>query len=208
MLYRSYLWMGGLFAMLPVLLGRLSTRLALTVMLLASALLVPLSWNRLQTFSDPLRLWDDAEALVRDKSSRTNPFRIYYNRANAYGKAGLRQEAINDYSQAIQLNPGVAEMYNNRGFTYLEQGQHAQALLDFDQAIAFNQNHAKAYIGRAFVYESFKSSDAALENFGTSCALGLQAACAKAQALSCQIWQTAPKDAERINPALRGFACP
>ncbi len=207
-LYRSYLWMGGLFALLPVLLGRLSPRLAVTAMLLASVLLIPLSWNRLQTFSTPLLLWDDAETLVRDKSSRTNPFRIYYNRANAYGKAGLRQEAINDYGKAMQLNPGVAEMYNNRGFTYLEQGQHTKALLDFNQAIALNRNHAKAYIGRGFVFESFKSTDAALENFAKSCALGLQAACAKEQELSCRIWQTARGGVQPQHPKLNEFRCP
>lgn len=183
-LYRSYLWMGGLFASLPVLLGRLPARLAFAVMLTISVLLMPLSWNRLQTFSAPFLLWDDAEALVRDKTPTTNPYRIYYNRGNAYGKAGLRPQAISDYSKAIQLNPGVAAMHNNRGFTYLELGQHAQALHDFDQAIALNQNHAKAYIGRAFVYESYQSPDAALENFRISCALGLPAACAKAQDLS------------------------
>jgi len=66
-LYRSYLWMPGLLAALPVIFGRLSPKKASLLLGTIALLLVPLSLNRLNTFSSPLLLWEDAEQLVRNK---------------------------------------------------------------------------------------------------------------------------------------------
>jgi len=40
---------------------------------------------------------------------------IYYNRGVAYHKKGLFDEAIADYTRAIEINPEDAEAYHNRG---------------------------------------------------------------------------------------------
>ena len=182
-LYRSYLWMGGLFAMLPVVLGRLPARYAGAALLAVSLVLGPLSWNRLETFSSPSLLWNDAEKLVRNQDYLVGAFRIYYNRGNAYGNMGLSQQAIADYSKAMVLRPGIPQMYNNRGFTYLEQLKYPEALRDFDKTIELNPYHANAYMGRAIIYEIFQAHGAALANFRNGCDLGLAPACVRGQAL-------------------------
>ena len=182
-LYRSYLWMVCLFAALPLLCGKLQARYALTFFLAISIVLAGLSWNRLTTFSTPLLLWDDAAKRIQDK--RTLPWsdRIYYNRGNAYGAMGMLQQAIDDYSKAIAIRPGVSQMYNNRAFTYLELSRYAEALQDFDRAIEFDPEHARAHVGRALIYEMTKNYQAAMENFRRSCELGLTLTCPKWQAL-------------------------
>lgn len=191
-LYRSYLWMAGLFAALPLLTGRLQARYAFALLLITSVVLFPLSWNRLTTFSTPLLLWGNAEKLVRGKSNVPWADRIYYNRGNAYRNQGLWQQAIDDYSKAIALRPGVSQMHNNRGFAYFEQGRYAEALRDFDLTIQFNPEHAKAHVGRAMIYEMSKNYQAAMENFRKSCELGLP--------LTCPKWQALYKDLHGKNP--------
>lgn len=182
-LYRSYLWMAGSFAALPFLCRRLQARHAFALLLAIGIMLLPLSWNRLTTFSSPLLLWDDAEKLVRDKSNLPWSDRIYYNRGNAHRNMGSRQQAIADYSKAIAIRPGIGPMYNNRGFAYLEEGRYAEALRDFDQTIEINPDHAKAHVGRALIYEMTKNYRASMENFKRSCELGLPLTCPKWQAM-------------------------
>ncbi|MFZ2541860.1 MAG: hypothetical protein WAW75_08825, partial [Gallionella sp.] len=76
-LYRSYLWMPGLFAALPLVFGWLAPKRAFMLLGAICLLLVPLTLNRLDTFSTPLKLWDDAEKLVRGKSGVVGVERIY-----------------------------------------------------------------------------------------------------------------------------------
>ena len=191
-LYRSYLWMAGSFAALPLLCSRLQAKHAFALLLVISIVLFPLSWNRLNTFSTPVLLWSDAEKLVRDKNNVPWSDRIYYNRGNAYSKMGLRQQAIDDYNQAITIRPGVSQMYNNRGVVYFEQGRYAEALRDFDQTIKINPEHAKAHVGRALIYEMSKNYQSAMENFKRSCELGLPLTCPKWRELYQSLHGTKP----------------
>ena len=55
----------------------------------------------------------------------------------AYQRGDL-DRAIQDYTEAIALNPDLAEAYNNRGNAYWEKGDHDQAIKDFDRAIVLN----------------------------------------------------------------------
>lgn len=65
---------------------------------LVSVLLVPLTLNRLDTFSSAIKLWDDAEKLVRDKAGVSGIERIYTNRGNKLFQLKRYDEAIADFS--------------------------------------------------------------------------------------------------------------
>jgi len=154
-LYRSYLWMSGLPAILPALTARMAPparHAALAVVCLA---LVPPAWNRLDTFSDPLKLWDDA---VRKNSGSRAPYveRAYVNRGEMYRGAGRNAAALADFERAIVLNPRQPGGYLGRATLRLSLGQPQEALQDFDQAIELDARHASAYAKRCIAKISLK----------------------------------------------------
>jgi hypothetical protein len=171
-LYRSYLWMPGLFAALPVVFGRLAPNKAYSVLGLVCVLLVPLTLNRLDTFSSTLKLWDDAEKLVQGKTGMFGIERIYYNRGTELGKLKRYDEAIADFSKAIVTFP-FDYVYGNRATAYYLLGRYQEALSDYDRAIALNPDNANSYYNRALVYRAVGDFAAAQQDLRKSCELGL-----------------------------------
>ena len=57
--------------------------------------------------------------------------------------------AIQDYDQAIRLNPNYASAFNNRGLAYVNKGDNDRAIQDYDQAIKLNPNDTVAIKNRA-----------------------------------------------------------
>lgn len=190
-LYRSYLWMPGLFAALPVVFGWFSpkkacpepfdrlrinsaqrSRRGFMLLGVVCLLLIPLTLNRLNTFSSTLLLWDDAEKLVRNKPYVYGIERIYFNRGTELGQLKHYDEAIADFSKAIAAHP-FDFMYGNRATAYYSLGKYQEALRDYDRAIALNPNNPNSYNGRALTYRALGNFVAAQEDFRKSCALGL-----------------------------------
>ena len=60
------------------------------------------------------------------------------NRGNEKYSKGDFTDAIQDFSEAMALDPKVAPAYYNRGLAYHNLGQHDKAMKDYDQAIALN----------------------------------------------------------------------
>ena len=78
----------------------------------------------------------------------------FYNRGNAYANKGQPDRAIQDYDQAIRLNPNLAEAFYNRGTAYAIKGQPDRAIEDFDQAIRLNPNFAVAFNNRGLAKQA------------------------------------------------------
>ena len=63
----------------------------------------------------------------------------YNNRGNAYAAKGEYDRAIDDYNQALQLNPNDTEAYNNRGIVYGAKGDKQKAIADFQTCLKLAQ---------------------------------------------------------------------
>ena len=61
-------------------------------------------------------------------------------------------QAIVDYTRAIDINPNLAKAYNNRGVAYAREGSLPRAIADFTMAIANNLKDAEAYNNRGRAY--------------------------------------------------------
>lgn len=179
-LYRSYVWMPGLFAAFPFLFENVAAKRTAALFCALLLCLLPISWGRLQTFSAPLLLWNDAARLIQGKDERPGVDRIYHNRGLQLALLGYDEEALRDLSKAVSLNPRQILAFNDRAATYMKRGEYAAAISDYDKAIALNPAYARAYLGRAFCYEKLNNIAAARKDYEKMCSLGYAQACRKA----------------------------
>ncbi len=75
------------------------------------------------------------------------------------------QEAIEHYTEAIQLDPDYAKAYLNRGYAYDGLGQHQRAIEDFDKAIQLEPDDAVAYNNRGAAYYYLGQYQRAIEDY-------------------------------------------
>ena len=59
------------------------------------------------------------------------------------------EEAIEQLTEAVKLDPVLAQAYNARGYAHFRLKQYAEALADFDRAIKLYPGYANAYVNRA-----------------------------------------------------------
>jgi tetratricopeptide (TPR) repeat protein len=178
-MYRSYLWMPCVAAAFPFVFQRLPARGAIAILLTVTLVFVPLAWNRLTTFSDPILLWDDALRLAAKSPTQADLGRIYHNRGVAYLSKQRYQEAIRDFDLGVAFLPKHSLIYNDRAVAYLQTGKYVEALKDFDAAIWFDPSYYNPYLGRAQVYEALGNPDAARRDYARSCQLGVREVCNK-----------------------------
>ena len=162
-LYRSYLWMGGLLALLPAALGTLPKRAAIALLCAAAAALVPASLERLASFSSEVRLWDDAVHKIRDDSA---PFaeRTYRGRAAANYYAGHYTSALQDIDRALAINPRNAVTWMTRGTLHMRSGDTSEALAAFERALALAPHYLEARAQRCLALMRLQRLEAALSD--------------------------------------------
>lgn len=78
-------------------------------------------------------------------------------------EAGKYEDAIKEYTAAIELEGDNPLYYENRGWSYYKLGNYDKALPEFNKAIQIDSGYTNAYEGRAWVYyEQGKKEDAKL----------------------------------------------
>jgi hypothetical protein len=65
---------------------------------------------------------------------------------------------IEQYDEAIRLDPQDAKAYDNRGNAYASLGQYERAIQDYDEAIRINPQNAIAYYNRGLTYAELGKS--------------------------------------------------
>lgn len=173
-LYRSYLWAAGGFAILPVIVCKFTARGAALMLSIVSIFMFPLAMERLSSFSHTFLLWDDAEKLVRGRSDLPGEYRIYYNRGTEYIKIDQYDEAIIDLKRSIELFPNQPPAYGNLGWAYLKKGEMEQSVQAYNKAIQTNADrkyppHPKYHLARAMAHEVLKNWAAASADYKIAC---------------------------------------
>jgi tetratricopeptide (TPR) repeat protein len=75
----------------------------------------------------------------------------YHNRGLFFEKIDRYDEALRDYSQAIQISPGAPESYASRGFLFAKLGCLDDALTDYTQALHLQPDTPEVYYNRGNV---------------------------------------------------------
>lgn len=91
--------------------------------------------------------------------------RDHFRRGLRADKGGHKQEAIQEYTKAIEMDPQYASAYNNRGILHKESGDHQKALEDYNKAIELNPNYAIAYLNRGNLYFDLGDFPKALQDY-------------------------------------------
>lgn len=72
------------------------------------------------------------------------------------------QEAVNDFTAALELDPDNPTGHVNRGYVYNDLRQASKAEVDFEAAIKARPNYGEAYLGLAFSYLQLRRAKPAL----------------------------------------------
>ncbi len=86
-------------------------------------------------------------------------------RASLYSELGKHEEALKNYSKAIEMNDANPQLYIKRGKIYRLTGEYELAIADFNKAIKLDGKNSEAFNQRGTVYLCLKKYDLALEDF-------------------------------------------
>jgi tetratricopeptide (TPR) repeat protein len=89
----------------------------------------------------------------------------YFRRGVAYGKMERYEEAIADFSKALELSPAYSAAYYNRGTCHGRAGRYDEAIADFSKALDLDPKDADAYYNRGISYEKKGDHDQAVADF-------------------------------------------
>jgi len=100
-----------------------------------------------------------------DQETQENLAKAFLNRGFAYDRKGQYDRAIEDYDQAIKLNPNFVLAFVDRGDAYNSKHEYDRAIQDLDQAIKLDPNFAPAFYNRGNAYDSELEYDRAVRDY-------------------------------------------
>jgi tetratricopeptide (TPR) repeat protein len=131
-----------------------ATLTAVTTIVLSGAIAAQQSDERRRCFASegvtPQQKLESCTAVI--ESSRQTPQGLvaaFNSRGNVHLSNRNYDRAIDDYNEAIRLDPKFAIGFNNRGLAYQRKGQIDRAIEEFGEAIRLNPAYAMAVVNRA-----------------------------------------------------------
>lgn len=86
----------------------------------------------------------------------------YMLRGAVLAQQRLLEEAVDDYTRAIQLDSSLIEAYNNRGVLYMSLGEYDKAEADFAQTLEINPDFIEGYNNQAILSALNEDVDGAI----------------------------------------------
>jgi tetratricopeptide (TPR) repeat protein len=112
----------------------------------------------------------NVEALVTPTATEDLANQYFYE-GLARAKAGDLEQAIQDFTKVIELEPAAADAYYNRGLACAEMGDIRQAILDYTKAIQLDLNAADAFSNRGRAYAQLGDLEQAIRDFSQAIVL-------------------------------------
>lgn len=94
-----------------------------------------------------------------------NVSELYFERGTTYSKLEDFDNAIVDFTHAINLKSNDPDCYVNRGNAYLKQGHFVTAIEDYDKALQLSPQSPHAHNSRAYAYQRIGQIDKAISDF-------------------------------------------
>jgi len=174
--HRTYLPSFGFFLVLSsvlyILLWDKYKFLAIAVFTVIIGSYSTMTYQRNKIWKDDLTLWSDNVSKAPDIA------RPICNRGYAFGTIGQWNNAIADYSKALEIDPDYTDALSNRGGAYGKVGQWDKTIEDCSQAIRIDPNYLKAWFNRGDAYENLRQFDKAILDY--SKAIGIDSLFTKA----------------------------
>jgi tetratricopeptide (TPR) repeat protein len=127
---------------------------AFTTIVLPTTLYAQQSDERRQCFARegvaPQQKLESCTLLI-ESDGQTSQTRVaaFNSRGNVHLGRRNYDRAIDDYNEAIRLDPKYAIGFNNRGLAYQRKGEIDRAIEDYDEAVRLNPAYALAFANRA-----------------------------------------------------------
>lgn len=75
------------------------------------------------------------------------------------------EEALENFTQAIQLEPDFAAAYSNRCLVHIQLQDYEKAIQDCTQTLELNSNNSEAYLNRGLAYYRSANYEAAIPDY-------------------------------------------
>ena len=89
----------------------------------------------------------------------------YINQGLATNEDGNLEQAIVDYTKAIELDPNSVEAYFNRGIAYQVSDNWEQAIVDYTKTIELGPDYKEAYFNRGDNYYILNNPEQAIADY-------------------------------------------
>jgi tetratricopeptide (TPR) repeat protein len=168
-LYRSYLWAPGLIIAACAFLAYLPRRIAIAAVLVAAPLLALQARDRLQSFSSPLVLWEDAVAKLPPGVPGGYRTLVQLGRERLY--ADQPEGAVAITERCIAEYPQRSECYLARGAVALQLERYEDALPYLTRAVDFDPKSAIAHHHRGVALEELGRREDAIAEYRIAAAM-------------------------------------
>lgn len=79
--------------------------------------------------------------------------------------------ALEEYNQAVELNPNLSSAYTNRGVIFYKLGEIGKSLADYNRAVELNPNDSATYVNLSSIYFDVGDTDQALNSLNKAAEL-------------------------------------
>lgn len=105
----------------------------------------------------------------------------FTSRSMAFFSLGQFNQAIEDFTAIVSLDPRSSPAYFYRGLALYKIGQFENAITDFTQASMLTRNNPDIFISRGLAYSNTNQPGLALQDFKTACEMGDSFSCSLVQ---------------------------